>query len=102
MVEQRQVDVNKKVFDFKVNLNNCFVELPAKEGKNSLFLAIDDIDIHLKPKRPDSADHMHTKCQVNSELIQIFVANQFKQRVRYNLIKLSTINLLMIDKSVDL
>lgn len=102
VVEQKQVEVNKKVYDLSLHLQNCFVEIPAKEGKNSLFLAIDEIDLKLKPKRADSAEHQYTTCQVNSELVQIFVANQFKQRVRYNLIKLSTLSLLMIDKSVDM
>jgi hypothetical protein len=66
-------------------INESYLQIPAKEGKNSLFLVIEDFELNTK-KDTTSGDKT---VDIKDTLTQVFVAQQFDQTERYELITLS-------------
>tara|TARA_B110000285_G_C15015477_1_gene558821 strand:- start:68 stop:700 length:633 start_codon:yes stop_codon:yes gene_type:complete len=82
---QQKPKSEKELFtsdQIEVSIQESYFQLPAREGKISLFLVIEDF--YAKHSR----DKEDKSLLVDDKLIQMFVAHQFDQSHRYNLISI--------------
>jgi len=75
---------------------DSFVQLPAREGKNSLFFVVESLEL-LQEKDEDNVQ----KTKVFDQLLQLFVAQQFDQTERYNLLSIVNTQINGLDLSFD-
>lgn len=77
-------------------LLDSFVQLPAREGQNSLFFVVENLELlHEKD------ENKIQKIKIQDQLLQIFVAQQFDQTERYNLLSVINTELNGLHRSFD-
>ena len=65
-------------------MKESYLQFPAREGKNSLFLVFEDFSA-MQTKAGETGDK---DLQLDDKLIQLYVGQQFDQTIRYNLLSI--------------
>lgn len=87
----------RKLIDSEIEfeITDSFLQLPVREGKNSLFLELQNLSLTQVRAAVDSKKTI----LLDSQLISLFVAQQFDQSPKYNLIKMTNMSINGVNQS---